>query len=620
MHRFGTDHHRTEYVLDGEQAFGRPFLEVFGFTEGSGAVRDRRGAYHIDSEGKPLYKDVFVRAYPFRNGVAAVEDNLGMTHIDASGRSLYTRRFAWVSDFHDGLCAVRYRNGRYTFIDEKGEPWNTDFRYCYDFSEGLAAVLTDDGFVHIDTSGNPLYPERYTLAGSFFGGHAPVCSDGKWVLIDIHGKPVTDPFDRIYEGRNGLFIAKDGHDVGYLDSDMVFRRLYTEEPRDPNELPAWTDDILAEDWDSCVVFMRHSERRSHYLCDDRGIAGTGLTSHGEDLAREIGKKISKLKEKKVLAQCSRSRRCVTTANCIMGGMGVSAQVTTLEEVGPLGTAYMEHSDFSPEDLIRPSALALMDQLKGNTLRGWYTNEVIRDHIFSLVDGMLKEDGTLTLCVNHDLFVTPLIAYNTGRFAQNEWVEYTDGCLFVRKGNETSMVWKGKKYPMKRGCPVPVDNCLLPSDAEMCLTPSGEVRGWQWVPKEDIAWQSGHYNGLQTVCDRKGRFILVRDDGYMVTNRTFSWAGDFSEQSVPVYINGRGASFITDFGDLLNNRWFDEVSSYHEGLAAVRSGNECFYIDVDGKSVSSQRYDFAGDFRNGQAFVVMNGKPCTVALDGKPADI
>ena len=223
-------------------------------------------------------------------------------------------------------------------------------------------------------------------------------------------------------------------------------------------------------------------------------------------------------------------------------------------------------------------------------------------------------------MNHDLFVIPPISYNLGRFAQNDWVEYCEGCLFVRKGNDTFMIWKGRRYPMNRGGKIAVDTALLPSDSEMHLEPKGDVRGWQWVPKESIAWQSHHSDGLQTVCDRRGRFYLVRDDGYMVTNRTFSWAGDFSEQCAPIYRNGRGASHVTDFGDLLNNRWFDEVSGYHEGLSAVRAGDEWSYIDVDGKSAFPQRFSYAGDFRNGQAFVLQNGRPCTVTLDGKVSAI
>ena len=118
--------------------------------------------------------------------------------------------------------------------------------------------------------------------------------------------------------------------------------------------------------------------------------------------------------------------------------------------------------------------------------------------------------------------------------------------------------------MNRGGKIAVDTALLPSDAEVELPSPSDVRGWQWVPKECIAWQGHATDGIRDVCDREGRFILVRDDGYMVTNRTFSLAGDFSEQSAPVYINGRGATFITDFGDLLNNRWFDGASGYHEG--------------------------------------------------------
>jgi hypothetical protein len=183
-----------------------------------------------------------------------------------------------------------------------------------------------------------------------------------------------------------------------------------------------------------------------------------------------------------------------------------------------------------------------------------------------------------------------------------------------------MVWKGRRYPMNRDSKISIDTSLFPSDTQVDLPRPSDVRGWQWVPKESIVWQGHATDGICDVCDREGRFILVRDDGYMVTNRTFSLAGDFSEQSAPVYINGRGATFITDFGDLLNNRWFDRVSGYHEGLAAVCENGRFGYIDVDGVPVFGRTFDYAGDFRNGEAFAVSDGRPCTVSLSGKVSEI
>lgn len=122
MGHFGTDRRRTKYIDSSVDQFGRSFLEVFPFSEGKGAVRDRSGAYYIGTDGRPCFKDKFVRAYPFADRIAAVCDEVGMFHIDSEGKQLYSRRFGWVSDFHEGLCAVRYRNGKWTFIDINGTP------------------------------------------------------------------------------------------------------------------------------------------------------------------------------------------------------------------------------------------------------------------------------------------------------------------------------------------------------------------------------------------------------------------------------------------------------------------------------------------------------------------
>ena len=619
MTRFGTDHHRTAYFLDAKQQFGRAFLEAFPFTEGLGAVRDRKGAYHIDAEGKPAYSEVFVSTYPFRNGIAAAQDSLGWMHIDRQGRPLYTRRFGWVSEFHEGLCAVRYRSGGYSYIDDKYEAWDMRFRYCSDFSEGYAAVLTEDGFTHIGKEGVPIYPERYDYVGKFSSGLAPVEKEGRWALIDTSGKPVTEWLDRVYEGRNGLYAAVKDGTFGYLGKGCAFKPLFKVSKRDYSEMPRWTDDILSNDWDSCVVFIRHSERRSHFLCNNSGIHGTGLTPHGEDLSRDIGRKISSLKDRKIYAKCSSSRRCITTANCIMAGMGVPAKVEICPEVGPEGRAYIEHNAYDPEDLIRTSRLAVMDQIGHRVLKGWYPNEVIRDNVWKMVTGMLEEDDSLTFCVNHDLFVLPPIAYLTGRFPRNDWIHYCEGLIFTRKGDKYSAFIDGKEYPMYGRESVDVDISLAPTGRTMEMEPCCEVKGWQWVPPESIAWAGEWSCGVQPLCDREGRFFFGRDDGYMVTNMTFDYVGDFSDFTAPIYIDRRGMSHLTDFGDFLNNRWFDEVSGYHEGIAAVRENGCWHYIDIDGKALFGD-YDFAGDFNNGEALVLKDGKAFFLNRNGVSEEI
>ena len=288
MDRFGIDQHRTMYLRDAEQQFGRSYLEVFPFTEGRGAVRDRLGAYHIDLDGKPVYRDRYRRAYPFSEGKAAVEGDIGMFHIDQKGSPLYTRTYGWVSDYHEGLCAARFRNGTYVYIDGEGNPSGKTFRYCSDFRNGTATALDEGGFHHIGKDLEPLYAERFLFCLAFDGDSAPVMDGAGWHLIDRSARRLTGDFDRIDGGRNGLTMGLKGNTYGYFDREWKWHPLFDfPSEANHNEIPQWTEDIHTHDWDSCVVFMRHSERRSHFLSNNRGIGGTGLTAHGDELARRV---------------------------------------------------------------------------------------------------------------------------------------------------------------------------------------------------------------------------------------------------------------------------------------------------------------------------------------------
>lgn len=617
MSHFGTDRTRTCYLRSSERQFGRSFLEVFPFTEGKGAVRDRSGAYYIGSEGRPCYREKYRRAYPFQDGKAAVEDDLGMFHIGPDGNQLYRKRYAWVSDFHEGLCAVRLRNGRWTFITSDGEPCGTEFSYCSDLSCGTAVVADPEGFFHIDASMRPLYDERYVLCRGFDGGLAPVFDGRKWHLIGREGQRLSEDMDDIYAGRNGLVSAIKGDDLGLFRKDLSFMRLssLTERP-DPYKMPEWTDDILRMDWDSCVVFMRHSERASHYLCDDKSISRTDLTNGGIAFARSIGTKLSVLADRRIYARCSPAQRCITTANSIMGAMGVPAEVETRREIGPGGTAFFREGDYTEEELERPSSIWCMDQLMEGPVKGWYSNEEICGHVLDMVKGFLEEDRSLTFCVNHDLYVIPVVAYMTGRFPRDGWLEYCDGLLFLRKGDVYTAVWKGKEYPAETKVPMDIDVSGSPTSITMDRLGKEVGKTWDWEPREDIAWENEGQGGYYTGCDMHGRFFLGRDDRYLATNRKFTFAGDFSEQCVPIQLERKGATYVTDFGDYLHNRWFIECREFGEGIAPVRDADGWHYADTDGRFVDGTVFGLCEPVFHGESLVMKDGRPFVRMRDGK----
>jgi broad specificity phosphatase PhoE len=609
MERFGIDQHRTMYLRDAEQQFGRSYLEVFPFTEGRGAVRDRLGVYHIDSEGRQVYRERYRRAFPYHDGKSAVEGDIGMFHIDLLGNPLYTRTYGWVSDFHEGLCAARFRNGIYTYINEKGEPSDETFRYCSDFSNGIAVALDDAGFHHIGKDLEPLYEERFRLCLDFDGGRSPVMDDAGWHLIDIQGKRLTEDFDRIDGGRNGLIMGLKGNSYGYFDEECVWHRLFDfPETASHDEIPQWTKDIHSFQWDSCVVFMRHSERRSHFLSNNKGIGGTGLTAHGDELARRIGAGIADLKWKTVHARTSSSRRCVTTANCMLGAMGVPSDIEIRDEIGPIGTAFTYSMDYTEEELKCPSTIWCINQLRSGQNHCWHSNDEIKRRVFDMVRGWLDEDDSLTLCVNHDLYTIPVIGIFTGRFAEDDWIEYCDGLLFIKRENKYYVVWRGKEYPINPDAKVSIDTSPMPSDVTVDLGPAEAPMQWYLVDPHDIAWVGKPSGSMYAMCDKRGRFFHCRNDGFPVYSYSFDYVWDFSDQSAPVYKKGIGTTFVTDFGDYLHNRWFIEAREYSEGQAPVRDSKGWHYADCDGNVIQEDPFDLCTVIHHGESLVLKDGSP------------
>ncbi|MCQ2079595.1 MAG: histidine phosphatase family protein [archaeon] len=611
-HIIGIDQDRRMYLRDGKMQFGRQFLEVHGFTEGCGAVRDRRGAYFIDEEGRPTFGERYLRTYPYADGIAAAEDSLGMFHLDRSGRPLYTRRFGWVSTFHEDLCAVRHRNGSYTYIDREGRPWDTTYRHAGDFRNGIAVVLDDSGFTHIHSDGSSVHGRHFLEARDYDNGLAPVRDGDGWCLIDRDGTVVSEHVDSIRQGRRGFFAATRGSTFGYLDREHRFRGLFELVGKvvDPAP-PSWTRDILDREWDSCMVFMRHAERRSHYICSNAGMETTNITPLGEEKSREIGRSISSLNHLTVSGYCSPVPRCITTANCIMGGMGSPSRITTSQEVGPAATAFIEQVDHHWETFRRPLVLAMFEQLAGNLMPDWFDNLTTYRNLLRMFREQIKDDDRLVLCVNHDCFVMYLIAYVTGRYPHDRWPGYLDGCLVIRRGKELFLVHEGREYPLTEDLQADVDMSLEPTGIRMDLEPMSVDREWEGCPRDSVAWMDGPHEGMYSVCDKEGRFYHGRSDEFLTDNRTYAHVGDFHDQCAPVHVAGRGASFVTDFGDYMHNRWYIDCLGYTEGLAPVLTEGGWQYAGTDGGIAIRADLDRAEPFLHGEALVIREEAPCRI---------
>ncbi len=182
---------QTHHLYRGRPAYDVRFEEVLKFhAPGLAPVRDKSGAYHIDSTGGAAYATRYIRAFGFYKGRAAVQDEAGCFHILADGSPLYQDRYAWCGNFQEGLCTVRHPDGRYSHIRLDGGPaYEARYRYAGDYHDGFAVVQREDGLhTHIDQSGNLLHRQWFRDLDVFHKGYARACDEAGWHHVDLLGQ------------------------------------------------------------------------------------------------------------------------------------------------------------------------------------------------------------------------------------------------------------------------------------------------------------------------------------------------------------------------------------------------------------------------------------------------
>jgi hypothetical protein len=215
----------THFIVDNKNIFNKIFIEVLKYhAPGIAPVLDETGAYHIDTQGNPLYPEKYNRAFGFYCNRAAVTINHEWFHIDVQGKRIYKEVYAWIGNFQEDRCTVRTKEGMYFHVDLHGTPCYTDkYIYAGDFKDGVACVKQLDGWFrhidkqghfihdkvfvdlgvfhknyatardgmgwfHIDKGGNELYTQRYQLVEPFYNGQALVTQlDGQKIILDEEG-------------------------------------------------------------------------------------------------------------------------------------------------------------------------------------------------------------------------------------------------------------------------------------------------------------------------------------------------------------------------------------------------------------------------------------------------
>lgn len=92
------------------------------FHEGAAAVQGEDGFFfHITKDGNNLNSSRFMDAGAFHKGFATVRDARGWFHCNRDGKEAYSERYDSVEPFYNGLSKVTCFNGEIKRIDETGQ-------------------------------------------------------------------------------------------------------------------------------------------------------------------------------------------------------------------------------------------------------------------------------------------------------------------------------------------------------------------------------------------------------------------------------------------------------------------------------------------------------------------
>lgn len=278
----------THHLLRGRPLYHRRFDEVLKYhSPGLAPVLDESGAYHIDVEGEPAYRQRYLRTFGFYDQRAAVKSADGWFHIRPDGTPLYDRMFRWVGNFQYGRCPVRLHSGLYGHVGPDGQPlYRETYRYAGDFRNGVAVVQNNEGMhTHIDEEGAPLHDRWFDDLDVFHKGFARARDRRGWHHVDRSGNAIYDRrFSEVEPFYNGQARAK-RFDGGLEVIDESGRKVLELRPPTTTALQALSSDMVGF-WKTQTI---HAGVELGIF--DLLPAGLDEVSHKVDIPRERARRV-----------------------------------------------------------------------------------------------------------------------------------------------------------------------------------------------------------------------------------------------------------------------------------------------------------------------------------------
>ncbi len=203
---------KTYHIYKNNPLYSQRFKEVLKFHHpGLAPVVDSSGAYHINMDGSPAYKERFLRTFGYYEERAAVSSDMGWYHILSDGKPLYPQRYSFCGNYQYQRCVVRDNANRYFHINLKGERvYESNYCYVGDFKDDYAVVRLPSGRCkHIDTHGNFLNNKSFLDLDVFHKGFARCKDQQGWFHSDISGSSIYEQrFNWVEPFYNGQALVE----------------------------------------------------------------------------------------------------------------------------------------------------------------------------------------------------------------------------------------------------------------------------------------------------------------------------------------------------------------------------------------------------------------------------
>jgi broad specificity phosphatase PhoE len=184
--------------------------------------------------------------------------------------------------------------------------------------------------------------------------------------------------------------------------------------------------------------MRHGEREP-FIKNQLGITKI-LTIRGKQQSRAFGAALPKVP---LRTYASPMMRCIQTGDEILTGANISGETEKSQMLGT-PSAYVANNDIIREfHVTNPIKIMTLRYVAGETPPGLYPVKEGTRRMFNFVKNTLV-NGKISICVTHDTWIVPFVSVLTGYDFTNDWPNYLDGCILMRRGDEYILWWRDEE--------------------------------------------------------------------------------------------------------------------------------------------------------------------------------